>query len=99
LVTGKKYKIYKLLKTRFAKADYVNNGAAPHGHDYDEYIDEPDYYVVDAQTNQAQKFAPKKKAIKEVFAKETDKVSKFLSDNSGRIDDAYLSKLGGYMNQ
>jgi len=99
VVTGKKYKVYKLLKTRFARADYVNNGAAPHGHDYDEYIDEPDYYLVDVQSNQAQKFSPKKKSIKEVFAKEADKVSKYISDNSGRIDDAYLSKLGNYMNQ
>jgi hypothetical protein len=99
LATGKKYKICKLLKTRFARADYVNNGAAPHGHDYDEYIDEPDYYVLDIQANQAQKFSPKKKSIKEVFAKEADKVSKFLADNSGRIDDAYLGKLGAYMNQ
>lgn len=99
IATGKKYRIYKLLRTRFAKADYVNNGAAPHGHDYDEYIDEPDYYLVDVQSNQAQKFSPKKKSIKEVFAKEADKVSKYISDNSGRIDDAYLSKLGNYMNQ
>jgi hypothetical protein len=99
LASGQKYKICKLIKTRFARADYVNNGAAPHGHDYDEYIDEPDYYLVDVQSNQAQKFSPKKKSIKEVFAKEADKVSKYISDNSGRIDDAYLSKLGNYMNQ
>lgn len=99
LASGQKYKICKLIKTRFARADYVNNGAAPHGHDYDEYIDEPDYYLVDVQTNQAQKFSPKKKSLKEVFAKEADKVTKFLSDNSGRIDDAYLGKLGNYMNQ
>jgi hypothetical protein len=99
LASGDKYKIYKLIRTRFAKADYVNNGPAAHGHDYDEYIDEPDYYVVEAQSNQPQKFSLRKKSIKEAFAKDADKVSKFLSDNSGKIDDAWLSKLGNYMNQ
>jgi hypothetical protein len=98
LASGPKYKIYKLIHTRFAKADYVNNGAAPHGHDYDEYIDEPDYYVVDVQSGQPQKFSARKKSIKTVFAKEADKINKYLSNNSGDIDDAYLSKLGDYMN-
>jgi hypothetical protein len=99
LASGTKYKIYKLIKTRFAKADYVNNGAAAHGHDYDEYIDDADYYVFDPQTNQPKKFSLRKKSIKEAFAKEADKINKYLSDNPGDIDDAYLSKLGVYMNQ
>jgi hypothetical protein len=98
LASGKKYKIYKLIKTRFAPADYVNNGAAPHGHDYDEYVDEPDYYVFDVQLNKVQKLSLRKGPIKKVFAKEAGKIGKFLSDNSGDIDDAYLSKLGDYMN-
>ncbi len=99
LASGKKYKIYKLIKTKFVKADFVNNGVTSHGNDYDEYVDDADYYVVDLQTNQPQKLALKKKSIKENFAKEADKVNKFLSDNSGSIDDAYLNKLGAYMNQ
>ncbi len=98
LASGTKYKIYKKVKTKFAKADYVNNGAAPHGHDYDEYIDEPDYYVFDLQANQSKKFSLRKKSIKEAFAKEADKINKYLSSNSGDIDDAYLSKLGAFMN-
>ena len=99
LASGTKYKIYKRIKTRFAKADYVNNGAAPHGHDYDEYIDDADYYVFDLQTNQPKKFTLRKKSIKEVFAKEADKINKYVSSASGDIDDAYLSKLGAFMNQ
>jgi hypothetical protein len=99
LASGKRYKIYKLIKTRFAKSDYVNTGVTSHGNDYDEYIDDPDYYVLDLQGGQPQKLSLKKKSIKEDFAKEADKVNKFLSDNPGNIDDAYLSKLGNYMNQ
>ncbi|MBS1524140.1 MAG: carboxypeptidase regulatory-like domain-containing protein [Bacteroidetes bacterium] len=99
LASGGKYKIYKLIKTQFVKADYVNNGAAPHGHDYDEYVDDADYYVVDAQTNQPVKISLRKKSIKEAFAKDADKLNKFMSETSGRIDDAYLAKLGAAMNQ
>lgn len=99
LTSGKKYKIYKLIKTKFVKADYVNSGVVAHGTDFDEYVDDADYYVLDLQGNQPQKLSLKKKSIKEDFAKEADKVNKYLSDNSGRIDDVYLSKLGAYMNQ
>jgi len=99
LSSGKKYKIYKLTKTRFVKSDYVNNGVTSHGNDYDEYIDDADYFVADAQGGKPQKISLKKKSLKDAFAKDADKVNKYLSDNSGTIDDAYLSKLGDYMNQ
>ncbi len=99
LASGPKYKIYKLIKTNFVKSDYVNNGVTAHGNDYDEYVDDADYYVLDIQANQPKKLSLKKKSIKENFAKDADKVNKYLSDNSGDIDDAYLSKLGDYMNQ
>ncbi|HTI60376.1 hypothetical protein [Mucilaginibacter sp.] len=99
IATGPKYKIYKLIKTRFVRSDYVNNGAAPHGHDYDEFVDDADYFVVDVQANKHMELSLKKKSLKADFAKEGDKIEKYLKDNSGRIDDAYLSKLGDYMNQ
>lgn len=98
IASGPKYKIYKSIKTKFVKADYVNNGAAPHGHDYDEYVDDADYYLV-ADGAQPQKFTPKKKVLKEIFAKDEDKLNKFMTDNSGKIDDDYLGKLGADMNK
>ena len=99
LSSGKKYKIYKLIKTRLVKADYVNNGVTQHGNDYDEFMDDADYYVFDVQANQQKKITLKKKSLKEVFVKDADKINKYLSDNSGDINDAYLSKLGDNMNQ
>ena len=60
LASGKKYKIYKLIKTKFMKSDYVNSGVVSHGNDYDEYVDDVDYYVWDVQGNKAQKIALKK---------------------------------------
>lgn len=99
LSSGSKYNVYKLIKTKFVKSDYVNNGVTSHGNDYDEYVDDVDYYIVKLPAGQPQKISLKKKAIKTAFATDADKVNKFLSDNSGDIDEAYLSKLGDYMNQ
>lgn len=99
LASGDKYKIYKLIKTRFVKADYVNAGVIAHGTDFDEYVDEPEYYVVDVQGGKTKKLALKKKSIKEDFIKDADKTNKYLSDNGGSINDEYLSKFGDYVNQ
>ena len=99
LASGLKYKIYKLIKTRFVKSDYVNTGVASRGNDYDEFIDDADYYIFDVQANQPKKISLKKKSLKDAFAKDADKVNKYLSDNSGDINDAYLAKLGDFMNQ
>jgi hypothetical protein len=99
IASGKKYKIYKLIKTKFVRADYVNTGVTQHGNDYDEYVDDADYYVWDVQANKAQKFALKKKGLKDGFPNEADKVTKYVADNKGSIDEAYLGKLGDYMNQ
>ena len=76
----------------------MNTGVTQHGNDYDEYVDEGDYYLVTGGS-QPQKFAAKKKALKEVFAKDVDKLNKFMSDNSGSINDEYLGKLGAYLNE
>lgn len=98
LSSGTKYKIYKAIKTKFVKSDYVNTGVTSHGNDYDEYVDDFNYYVFDVAGNQMQALSLKKKSIKADFAKDADKVNKFLNDNSGSIDDGYLSRLGSYMN-
>ena len=45
------------------------------------------------------KFTLKRKSLKESFAKDAEKVNKYLSDHSGDINDAYLSNLGDAMNQ
>ena len=99
IATGGKYRIYKLIKTKYVPADAqtVALGRTA-GHEYDEYVDDADYYVLDVQSNQLQKLTLKKKSIKTDFAKEADKVNKFLTENSGDIDDSYLNSLGNYLN-
>lgn len=99
LGSGKKYKILKQITTKFVKSDYANSGMIQHGNDYDEYVDDANYFVYDVEAKQVLKLSLKKKSIKEDFAKEADKVNKFLSSNSGSIDDEYLTKLGTFLNQ
>jgi hypothetical protein len=100
LATGKKYKIYKLRTTQFVKADYQTNGMSSSGNNYDEYVDEDKYYVYDVQGNVLQKITLKKKSLKEGFAKDADRLNKFMSDHSSNnIDDTFLVNLGEYMNE
>ncbi len=100
LASGKNYEIYKFTKTHFVKSDYVAAGLTSHGNNYDEFVDDVDYYVLDVTANKLQKLSLKKKSLKEVFAKDLDKVNKFMSNNSSSdIDDIYLSKLGYILNE
>jgi hypothetical protein len=99
LSSGNKYKIYKDLGTKFIKSNYTTNGISSSGNNYDEYADESIYYVVKLPDGQPQKISLRKKALKTVFAADADKVNKFLADNDTDIDDAYLKKLGDFMNQ
>ncbi|WP_114940940.1 carboxypeptidase-like regulatory domain-containing protein [Mucilaginibacter endophyticus] len=96
---GPKYKIYKDLATKFHKADFSTNGLASTGNNYDEYIDQDFYYVV-KDGGQPVKMLLKKKAIKEVFAADADKLNKFMSTaGSDDIDDNYMKLLGQTMNK
>ncbi len=100
LADGDKYKIYKVIKTKFDKANFSTDGLMNTGNDFDSYTDEGDYYLVDAKTNAVQKVVMKKKALKALFPSDADKVNKFLSDHAeDNMDDSYLANLGSYVNQ
>jgi len=99
LASGSKYKIYKLTTTKFVKANYQTDGMTSTGNNYDEYVDEDTYYVLNVQTKQLQPLGLKKKAIKTAFANEGNKINSFFEAYTDKIDDSYLKKLGDYMNQ
>ena len=99
LATGKNYNIYKLIKTRFNASDFENTASGGAGHDYDEYVDDAEYFVFDVQKKQLQKISLKRKSIKDSFTNAGEKVDKFFSGNGSKIDDSYLSSLGDFMNQ
>lgn len=100
IASGKKYKIYKLINTKFVRNDYHSDGMTSTGNNYDEFVDEPTYYVLNVQTNQLQELKLKKKSIKAVFAGEGSKLDKFFGAYSeSNLDDGYLKNLGDFMNQ
>jgi len=98
LASGPKYKILKLIKTSFTASGVAHTAAGDKGQDYDEYSDEAEYYVLNVETKKVQKITLKKRALKDAFPKEADKVNKFLSDTSGSVDDDFLGKLGIVVN-
>jgi hypothetical protein len=93
LATGARYKIYKLIKTKLVKADFKSDGMTSSGNKYDEYIDEPAYFVIDVKSAQPQQLGLKSKAIKQVFAADADKVKTFFTDHKDDdIDETFLSE-------
>lgn len=98
IADGPKYKIYKQIIIRYMKATYQTNGMTSTGNKYDEYQPTYFYFLVKADGAPV-KFTPKKKAFKELFAADADKLDKYTSSAKGDIDDAYLIGLGEALNQ
>lgn len=99
LSAGAKYKVYKLTKTTFVKANYKSDGMTSSGNKYDEYTDEAAYYVFNIKTAQLQKVPLKNKAIKQVFADDVDKVKAFYSAHGDdEIDENFLKSLADSLN-
>lgn len=100
LSSGPKYRLYKLIKTKYIPADYKTDGLASSGNKYDEYADDNTYYVMNVKTSAIQPLQLRKKSIKEAFAVEGDKLNSFMTAHSGdKIDDDYLKALGNALNQ
>jgi hypothetical protein len=96
---GANYRIYKLIKTTFTAANFKSDGVFAEGNRYDEYRDESSYFVLDVKANHIQKLALRKKALKDAFPNDLDKLNKYMKDNDSDVDDNYLASLGDYMNQ
>jgi len=96
--TGSNYSIFKLITTKFKKADYTNNGLTATGNDFDSFENEESYYLLNGKNGHLDKFSPRKKALIKIFPDQADKLKKFFDKNAGDIDDAYLANLCQYMN-
>ncbi len=77
----------------------MSDGVVATGNNFDSYQDVGTYYLLNEKTHQLQQFGLKKKAIKQLFANQANKVDKFMSDNYDDIDDGYLTRLGEYMDK
>ena len=99
---GSKYAIYKLIKTRYKKADYRTDGLTESGDRENQYIDEFEYYVVNVsgKANQSFKFSLKKKSLKEAFAADASRVDAYFAQHKDDdINDLFVKELGEYLNQ
>jgi hypothetical protein len=99
IANGPKYSVYKSVRTKFNKANYVSNGLVESGHDYDEYVDNERYFWV-RNDDSAGVFELKKKSIKTAFERDKAKVDAFFSQHKyDDIDDSFVRKLIGYLNK
>jgi len=96
---GSKYKLYKLITTKFIPSNYHTDGVFTTGNLYDEYADQGSYFISDLTTTAFQALNLNKKSIKLVFAAEGTKVDDFLATHKVKADDAFVKALGDAMNQ
>jgi hypothetical protein len=99
LSAGPKYKLYKLIKTKFVPSNYKTDGIVTTGNTYDEYADESSYYVMNLTTTFFQPLILNKKSIRAIFATEGNKADDFLATHKIKEDDAWVKALGDAMNQ
>src|SRR5215218_3084103 len=94
----KGYSLYKLLTTKFKKADYQTNGIIESGNKYDEYIDEQVYFVLSPK-QELIKISFKKKNIEKVLENESTKVSTFFNQHKNEtLDENLVKELLRYLN-
>ena len=94
----KGYALYKLLTTKFSKADYETNGIIESGKKYDEYVDTEEYYILSPKQGLT-KITFKKKAIDKALETDYNKVQAFYNQHkSDIVDQEFVKQLLQYLN-
>lgn len=95
----KGYSLYKKIVTRFQKANFTTNGLIQSGKNYDEYVDEPEYYVISPGSKDVKRLLFTRKSVKEVFKPKISAVRSYFSEHSGEnFDESYLAGLINFLN-
>ena len=94
------YSLYKRFVTKFIESNFRNDGIIQTGHDYDEYKDESQYYIVRQSTGISENIILKPKVMKAVLKDNKEKVDVYFSQHkSDPIDEIFLVGLITYLNQ
>ncbi len=96
------FSLYKLYHTKFRKADYTNDGIHESGKNYNEFLDQPQYFVLYPNRQIISMDVLTRKAIGKAFELNVihDKVLSFLSQHEKDPEDENLLKnLVLYLNQ
>jgi len=93
------YALYRLLTTRFIRANYQTNGLTSTGNNYDEYIDDYEYYLVMPGGKSYTPVNLRKKAIRDALATAGPKVEDwFRRHNKEEVNEAFLVGLVNQLN-
>ena len=94
----KGYSFYKLLKTKFMKADYESNGIVESGRKYDEYVDEEQFFILSAK-QELSRIEFKKKSLEKVLDNESSKVQLFFDQHKGeKVNEEFVQSLLQFLN-
>jgi len=94
----KGYSFYKLLKTKFMKADYQSNGIVESGRKYDEYVDEELFFILSAK-QELSRIDFKKKSLEKVFEHEASKLQSFFDQHKGeKVNEEFVRNLVEFIN-
>ena len=89
----KGFSLYKLLLTKYVKADYQTNGITESGNKYDEYVDDEQYFILSSK-GELIKIEFKKRSLEKVLENESSKVEIFFNDHKkDKVDEAFVKSL------
>ena len=95
----KGYSLYKKLQTRFQKANFTTNGLIQSGKNYDEYVDESEYYIVLPGNHEVRKVGLTRKSLKEIFKQDMTRLRRYYTEHSGEaFDENYVAGLVNFLN-
>jgi hypothetical protein len=94
------YGFYSLTTTEFHKANFHSDGLVETGNNYDEYVDNLQYYIVAPGGKTFQPIELKKKSIRSAFPASKAKVEEFFSQHKDDdITEALVQELIAHVNK
>lgn len=91
------YKLYKTLKTKYVPSNYVSTGLTESGHNYDEYVDQPEYFLFKDKEGYT-KLPIKLKELKEIFKEKSLVINYLKTHKNDTIDDNFMKSILSYLN-
>ena len=94
----KGYSFYKLMKTKFMKADYQSNGIVESGRKYDEYVDDEQFFILSAK-QELIRVDFKKKSLEKIFESDASKLQVFFDQHKGeKVNEEFVTSLVQFLN-
>jgi cystathionine beta-lyase family protein involved in aluminum resistance len=93
------YSLYKQFVTKYVEANLRNDGVIQTGHEYNEYKDASQYFIVQQSTGTSKNISLKSKAIKAALEGNEEKVDAYFREHKGNVDEQFLVDLITYLNR